>query len=97
MTVKLIAIYDKPDDVAAFEKHYQEVHTPLVQKVPGLQKLTVTHIKAHLVGENRPYMIAEMEFPDQATFDAAMASAENKAAGKDVMTFAAGRVSLMVA
>ena len=30
--VKLIALYKKPDDVSAFDKHYNEVHIPLVEK-----------------------------------------------------------------
>ena len=38
---KLIALYKKPADPAAFEKHYAEVHRPLVEKVPGLARLVV--------------------------------------------------------
>ena len=40
--VKLVVLYKKPADVEAFEKHYREIHTPLVQKMPGLTKLEVT-------------------------------------------------------
>jgi hypothetical protein len=42
-------------------------------------------------------MIVEMAFADQAAFDLAMSSDENKATGKDVMAFAKDIVSLMVA
>ena len=41
-------------------------------------------------------MIAEMHFPDRTRFDEAMASAENRAAGKDLMSFAKGLVTLLV-
>ena len=97
MAVKLIAIYRKPEDEAAFNAHYDDVHTPLVQKVPGLQSLTVNRVKKHLFGPDQPYMIVEMTYADRASFDAAMASDENKATGKDAMAFAKDIISLMVA
>lgn len=97
MAVKLIAIYRKPEDEAAFNHHYETVHTPLVKKIPGLQSLTANRVKKHLMGDDQPYMIVEMAYADRAAFDAAMASDENRATGKDVMTFAKGLVSLVVA
>ena len=44
--VKLIALYKKPDNVSAFDKHYAEVHTPLVKKLPGLRQLELSKITA---------------------------------------------------
>ena len=95
MTVKLIAIYRKPEDEAAFNMHYENVHSPLVKEVPGLKSLTVNRVEKHLFGADQPYMIVEMAFADQAAFDLAMSSEENKATGKDVMAFAKDIVSLM--
>jgi uncharacterized protein (TIGR02118 family) len=96
MTIKLIAIYRKPTDTAAFDDHYAMVHTPLVEKIPGLQSLTVNRVDKHLFGPDEPYMVVEMVYPDRETFERAMASDENKATGKDVMGFANGIVSLVV-
>ena len=39
---KLVALYSKPEDPAAFEKHYAEVHRPLVERIPGLSRLVVS-------------------------------------------------------
>ena len=97
MTMKLIAIYRQPEDESAFNKHYEEIHTPLVLKIPGLQSLTVNRTKKHLMGDDHPYMIVEMSYADRNAFDTAMASEENKATGKDIMTFAKGLVSLVIA
>lgn len=48
------------------------------------------------MGGPSPYfLIAEMHFADDAAFDAAMASPENRAVGKDVMTFAKGLVTML--
>jgi uncharacterized protein (TIGR02118 family) len=98
MTIKLLAMYTKPEDETAFWKHYKDVHLPLVMKVPGLEKAVVNRIEKNLMGGDAPYyMIAELHFPDQATFDTAMASPENRAAGKDVANFAKGLVTLVLA
>lgn len=46
MTMKLIALYSRPEDETAFLDHYRQVHTPLVRKVPGLQRLVVNRVEA---------------------------------------------------
>lgn len=97
-TVKLLAMYQQPADIDAFLSHYHEVHLPLVMKVPGLQKAVVNRIGKNLMGGEAPYfMIAELHFADQAAFDTTMASPENRAAGKDVMNFAKGLVTMLTA
>jgi len=97
-TTKLFAMYKRPDDIDAFLKHYHEIHLPLVMKVPGLQKAVVNRVEKNPMGGEPPYfMIAELHFADQAAFDAAMASPENRAAGKDVTNFAKGLLTMVVA
>ncbi|MAW82037.1 MAG: ethyl tert-butyl ether degradation protein EthD [Parvularcula sp.] len=96
--IKLMALYKKPDDEATFLKHYNEVHIPLVNKVPGLARTVINRVTASPLGGDPEYfLIAEMHYPDKETFDAAMASPENRACGKDLMSFAKGRVTLLIA
>ena len=95
--VKLIALYSRPDDVEAFERHYREVHTPLVRKMPGLRRLEVSRVTGSPAGEPRYYLIAEMYFDDARALEAALRSDEGRAAGKDLMSFAGGLVHLMTA
>jgi len=93
---KLIAMYRKPADTAAFDKHYAEVHTPIVKSIPGLARLVLNRVTSPPWGGEAPfYLIAEMHFADEATFKAAMASAENRAAGKDLRQFAGDIVTLV--
>jgi uncharacterized protein (TIGR02118 family) len=95
--VKLIAIYERPDDPEAFFQHYETVHAPLVRKTPGLQSLVLNRVAEDMLGGEPPYLlIAEMTYPDRPTFDAAMKSRENQAAGQDLMTFAKGKVRILV-
>jgi uncharacterized protein (TIGR02118 family) len=95
---KLIALYTQPDDPQAFLAHYNEVHMPLVAQTPGLVSAQINRVEANIMGGESPYfLIAEMTYPDKATFDTAMASPENRAAGKDLMSFARGKVTLLAA
>ncbi|MEM1102878.1 MAG: EthD family reductase [Pseudomonadota bacterium] len=95
---KLFALYKKPDDVEAFMRYYEETHIPLVEKVPGLAAARVNRVTADpFGGEPAYFLIAELCFPDKATFDAAMASPENKAVGQDLANFAKGLVTLVIA
>jgi uncharacterized protein (TIGR02118 family) len=94
---KLIALYREPPDVAAFERHYAEVHLPLVRKIPGLTRIVLNRgIAPPWGGTIDYYLIVEMHFPDEATFRSAMASPENRATGKDLRSFAGSIVSLAV-
>lgn len=93
--VKLIALYKKPEDQAAFDEHYNNVHAPLAKKMPGLQKLEVTKIYGAPMGESAYYLQAEMYFKDKESLNAAMVSEEGKAAAKDLMGFAGKLVTMM--
>lgn len=95
--VKLVALYKKAADVAAFEKHYTEIHTPLAKKMPGLRRMEVCRFTGSPGGEARFYLMAEMYFDDKPAMLAALGSPEGKAAGKDVMSFAGDLIHMMFA
>jgi len=95
--VKLVALYKKPADAAAFEKHYTEVHAPLAKKMPGLRKMEVCRFTGSPGGEAKFHLMAEMYFDDKAAMMAALGSPEGKAAGKDVMSFAGDLIHMMFA
>ena len=95
--VKLIAVYAKPDDVAAFEKHYREVHLPLARKMPGLKKCELAWVRGSPGGEARYHLVAELYFEDRAALKAALGSPEGAAAAKDVMGFAGKIIHMMIA
>ncbi|MCK6486366.1 MAG: EthD family reductase [Phycisphaerae bacterium] len=93
---KVIALYRKPEDPAAFDKHYFEIHTPLAMKMPGLRRMEVARLTTTQTGAEAPYyLVAEMYFDSAETARAAFASPEGKAAGKDVMSFAGKLITMM--
>lgn len=92
---KLLAFFTKPEDTEAFDKHYNEVHLPLMKQVPGLLEIKVCSGVRAFTPESPYYLIAEMIFQDKEAFKLAMQSEENKAAGKDVMGFAGKYVTMV--
>ncbi len=95
--VKLVAFYRKPSDAEAFDRAYFETHIPLVNKIPGLQRVEISRITGAPRGEPDFYLIAEMYFPDKQTMDRGLASPENAEAGKNLMSFARGLVTFAIA
>ena len=93
--IKMLAMYKRPEDVEAFDRHYREVHGPLMLKVPGLESMKVIRNLQAFGGEPAYYQITEMTFRDEDSFKSAMASPENRAAGKDLMSFARDVVTLV--
>jgi uncharacterized protein (TIGR02118 family) len=92
--IKLIALYRNPSDTAEFDKHYFEVHIPLVRKFPGLRRLEVTRVTGAPIGEAKFHLMAEMYFDTKDAMDAALASAEGKAVTRDIMSFAADVITV---
>jgi uncharacterized protein (TIGR02118 family) len=96
--VKLVVAYGAPQDPAAFEQHYASTHTPIVHKIPNLQRFEAGKVLGTPDGSPAPYFwIAELSFDDVPTLQAAMASPEGAAAAADVPNFASGGATLMIA
>ncbi len=94
--MKLVALYDRPEDPQAFEEAYFDTHIPLLEKVPGLQRTEILRFTNTVMGQGK-YMMAVMHFEGQAALDEAMRSSEMRAAGENLNGFAKGLVSLMYA
>jgi len=84
MTVKLTVVYGTPEDKDAFEKHYADVHMPIVQRWPGLQRAEISRVTGGPMGSPSPYhWMAELYFADEAALNEALGSPAGAEAGKD--------------
>lgn len=89
MTVKLVVLYTHPADPDAFDKHYLGTHTPLMLKIPGLQRAESGRIVTALDGgEQTYYRVADLYFADQAALDAGFGSPEGGATAADYQQIA---------
>jgi uncharacterized protein (TIGR02118 family) len=94
---KVIAVYKLPSDESAkakFETHYNEVHTPICLKIPGIKELRTNKIFGGPTGASTLHMIAEMCFENKDAWKAAMKTPEMMESGKDAMKFAGELVSV---
>ena len=94
MVHRLIVQYGQPTDPAAFDKHYRDVHVPLVQAVPGLVRFTVGHPRSLDPSTPAPYAVAELDFESAQAMGEALGTEAGKATAADVPLFASGGVSM---
>jgi uncharacterized protein (TIGR02118 family) len=95
--VRLMVLYNPPDDTAAFDRHYRDVHIALAKQLPGLRRFTCSRSVTVMQGEDPSYLIAEMDFDDEAAMQEALRSPEGRAAGRDmVANLASGGVRNLV-
>lgn len=96
MSARIVVIYTKPEDLDAFSSHYNDVHVPLAKKMPGLRDMEVLESKKALIGEDDVHLVTILHFDDRAALDAATASDEGQAAGRDAYKLSGGKVRLLV-
>ncbi len=83
--VKVVIIYPRPQDEAAFERAYLEEHVRLVEtKLKGLTRLVLTKVTGSPQGKIAAYRIAEVYFSSMSDLQTVMGSD----AGKEVIAHA---------
>ena len=96
--VKLMVLYGKPEDEAAFDAYYAGTHAPLVEKIPNLKRFEHGKTLGDAGGSEAPYYyVAELGFDDAETLQASRASPEGEAIAGDVANFATGGATIFVA
>jgi uncharacterized protein (TIGR02118 family) len=98
MAATLLALYKRPEGgdegLQTFWQRYRDEHMPLIEQVPGLRGTKIWNVAKQYAGDDLIAM-CEMYFDDQAAIDAAMASAEMRAAGKNLREVAPGLLTLV--
>jgi uncharacterized protein (TIGR02118 family) len=94
---KLVAIYKKPADVEAFERHYFGTHIPLAKKMPGCRKYEVSSgPMSTLAGPKDVFLIGTVYFDDLAAMQEAFASPEGRACAADRQLFAPDETGVQI-
>ena len=96
MMTRLLVLYGQPEDPAAFDRYYNEVHVPLAKKMQGLKKWTIGRVQGTPDGEPSDYYyIADLYADSREQLEAIFATPEGKAAVEDVPEFASGGVTFI--
>jgi len=94
---RMITIFAKPNDVAAFDKHYFETHVPLAKKLPGLRKYEVSSGPiATRSGASDFHLVSTLHFDSLAAMKQAFASPIGQACAADRRALAPDADALML-
>jgi uncharacterized protein (TIGR02118 family) len=94
--VRITSLHGFPNDPDEFDRYYRLVHTPIVQRIPGVRNIRFGHVVRTVDGEAPPYyLVSDVYFDDMAALENALGSAEMQEAIADVPNFATGGVTIM--
>jgi uncharacterized protein (TIGR02118 family) len=88
--VRFLVLYETPEDPAAFDKHYNEIHIPLAKQLAGLLRYTVSRNMAPGRGSKQYYLVAELDWESPEAMRAAFSSGIGRQTAADVANFAPG-------
>jgi uncharacterized protein (TIGR02118 family) len=90
-TAKILLIFPRPSDEAAFEQVFRNVHLPMLEKqLAGLNRFAVTRVVDSVEGPARAYRISEAHFSDSRTLHACLDSAGAKQVFEQAKTMSTG-------
>lgn len=94
---KLVVLYKKAQDPAAFDAHYASTHAPLAKKIPGLRTYEIsTGTVTTPQGPSEYQLVATLSFDSLEALQRGLASPEGQAAAGDLANFAQAGVELLM-
>jgi uncharacterized protein (TIGR02118 family) len=94
---RLVLLYSKPADAAAFDAYYFDKHVPLAKTLPGLRSYEVSAGPVGTPqGPSALHLIATLTFDSMAAIGAAFASKEGQATVADVANFGQAGVQILM-
>jgi uncharacterized protein (TIGR02118 family) len=96
IVVRITSLHGHPADPAEFDRHYREIHTPIVQRIPGVRNIRFGRVLQTIEDSPPPYyLVSDVYFDDMESLQAAMGSPEMNEALEDVPRFATGGVTIL--
>ena len=92
---KLIVMYPKPADPAHFDKHFREIHMPLVAKMPGLRSFSYGPATSPDGSDGAFFWVFVGEWESHAAITAALGSPEGQAAVADIPNYSTAAPTIL--
>lgn len=88
-TARMVVVYKTPENIAAFDDHYFNVHVPLAKQLPGLEAYEINAGPIMLLGSaSDTYRVAILYFKDMETLKNSFASPIGISCAQDRKQFA---------
>jgi len=94
---KLMLLFKRPQDVAAFETEWSEHFVAVAERMPGIRRIGVIRVTGGPDGDVDLHMIHEFYFDNADALEIAMISPEGQSTGKALMSFASANVEILFA
>ena len=92
---KMTLLFQIPENIADFEEKWSQNFIPLAEEMPGLQRITVSHIEGEPNGKSKYYKIHEFQFANKPSLDRALNSEQGVQAGQALMKFASNITTIL--
>ncbi|MBW1756888.1 MAG: EthD family reductase [Deltaproteobacteria bacterium] len=93
--VKVIVLFGNPIDPPGFDQHFEQVHQPLLGKLPGLQALDINRVSGAAKGDSPFYLIAELCFASEEAMQSGLNSELGQQMARGFGSFASGGVTVL--
>ena len=94
---KLVVLYKKAQNDAAFNSHYNSTHAPLAKKIPGVKRYEISAGAVSTPQGDSPYqLVAILTFDSLDALTQGLSSPEGQATAEDLANFAQSGVELLM-
>src|SRR5690242_8240740 len=93
---RLTVLFGYPQDPAAFERYYRQIHFPMAAKIKGIKGVTIGKLES--LDSEQPatyYRMTSFYFDSREACHEVLASPEGQAALADLNNFATGGVTFL--
>jgi len=94
--VTVLIMFGDPVDGAAFERHFDTRHLPLIAAIPGYDELVVHRAAAVVTGEAPYRVIVELRFASEEVMRQGLNSDAGQRMARDFGDFASGGVAVLL-
>ncbi|HAJ05286.1 MAG TPA: EthD family reductase [Chloroflexi bacterium] len=92
---KMTILFNTPENINDFEERWSQQFIPIAEQMPGVQRITVSHIEGEPKGKSEYYKIHEFQFANKPSLDHALNSEKGVQAGKALMKFAGNITTIL--
>ncbi len=93
--IKVLVLFGTPLSEDAFYPYFRATHLPLIEAVPGVERLSMTRVAGTAMGESPFALVVELEFPSEEAMQQGLNSEAGQAMARDYPAFASGGVTVL--
>ena len=94
--VTVLIMFGDPVDGAAFERHFDTSHLPLIAAIPGYDELVIHRTAAVVTGEAPYRVVVELRFASEEAMRQGLNSDAGQRMARDFGGFASGGVAVVL-